>query len=803
MRAWFMLLLLSSLVSAGAQDYFTSPEQGFRIQTPGPPWTLVERSPAPDTRYTVEFVRAGGLGHTAVTVYVADLPTPLDSEQACDGAEARARGNPLVSELERGRGTLAGEPAPWLRFTYQADLPYTVRILYRVHGDALYALQGAAPAAAYAEVEAELAGFIAGFELLASSDEGARKDGELLARLAARCGSELDFARDWAEASARAAEQSKTVWVVVERYRGIVLEPYAHSTMFMDSDIVALVRERFVPLHLTEASGAPFEDPARYGLGPSTFGQGLLFTDAAGDVLELGASLDPFHAYEVARELLREHPGAPARDGGDVAELLRRGDLPQAEALLKTPRSAPEWLQRAELLRLQRKGPQALEALSRARAAGADGLEPAIELLEGQLRLRMGEFAAAALLLEGRTEPEAVFWRLLARGMQVGLEPLRAEMLELARAFPDDRWTWRAAAMFCGQGMATGIDRATWHAEERLEGARVIELAPLSDAARAERDALDFLLRTQLPDGSWPVPIALSDPEGPAAVATAALAGSALIPHRRRAEVGAALERALEFVLAHPPREPSALLFDYGIWAQSFALRFLAECAKARVGEEARLLAALEELVAALARGRLHDGGWAYFRAAGSEGAAISFVSAATLCALLDARAAGVQVDQDLIDAAAELVAAARRAPGEYDYFGAQPAGPSAAAEAAFRGPLCALALLRAGRGGVEELRAALELYLAQRAHGLRERGKALCHTSPAGLASYYLIFGCAFAAEALEHLPRRERARFRAALLEDVLDLRTGDGAFCDNPAIGRHYGAALALRALRILRP
>jgi hypothetical protein len=86
--------------------------------------------------------------------------------------------------------------------------------------------------------------------------------------------------------------------------------------------------------------------------------------------------------------------------------------------------------------------------------------------------------------------------------------------------------------------------------------------------------------------------------------------------------------------------------------------------------------------------------------------------------------------------------------------------------------------------------------------HTRAEIGKVLCHTSPEGLASYYLLFGYLHAAEAVCELPRAERAKIRAALLEDVLATRTKDGGFCDNPVEGRPCGAAMALETIRLLR-
>src|SRR5574342_681442 len=55
------------------------------------------------------------------------------------------------------------------------------------------------------------------------------------------------------------------------------------------------------------------------------------------------------------------------------------------------------------------------------------------------------------------------------------------------------------------------------------------------------------------------------------------------------------------------------------------------------------------------------------------------------------------------------------------------------------------MALAHAGKGDVDGLRAALDLYLKHHEHVRQERGKVLCHTGPEGNASYYLLYGCAF----------------------------------------------------------
>ncbi|MEK7465778.1 MAG: hypothetical protein AAB074_00050 [Planctomycetota bacterium] len=799
-RAIFFALAL--LIPAGAEEAkdYLNEEHGFRIRKPGEEWEMAVGAPYPGTRFTLKTWRKGATGEESVTVFVADLQGVTEATAARDAAEKARKQDQRCSGIRRGSREVAGESAPWLAFEYESGgISYTLRQHYFVHHGSHFIVQCAAGAARFKELEGEFTAALESFAFIPLKDAEGAKVKALLKEVAGRCGSEIGWAKSWEEAASRAKKEDKLVVVVVEQYRGLNIERYAPSTLFMDTDVVALMKERFVAFQWNDRCGAPFEDPATYGLGPFTFGQGILFADSDGTVVANAVSYDPFYFDEFARGVLKERPGAPPEDAGNAEMLLRRGDLDATAALLLSPKTADEWRLKASLLRRQRKGDDALRAVGEARARGAKG----IDVDEAVIRIRMGKFAEAERLLAGNAEPEAVFWHALAKGMQQGLEPVRAEVEALVARRADDRWAWRAAAMMCGQGMGSGLDRAAWHEEARLAGCMTSPPEPVAEADRAERDGIEFLVRTQLRDGSWPSPHSLADPKSAPGVAIAAIAGSALLPHQADKKAEAAVRSALKFVLENPLETHPDRLFDYTIWGQIFSLRFLAECAAAKFGDHEEIVEAMDDIVGELRKGRFSDGGWAYFKAEGSEGASIGFVTAAALCALRDAKAAGADVPAKLLEKAAEYVASTKQKDGAFAYFSA--AGPNQAgreAEAALRSPLYAMALKREGKCDVPGVCESLDLYLKFREHNRRERGKNLCHTSPEGLASYYLIFGYAFAAEALSEIPAGARAKYRDALLEDVLAMRTADGGFCDNPSIGRHYGAAMALRALRLAK-
>ena len=121
--------------------------------------------------------------------------------------------------------------------------------------------------------------------------------------------------------------------------------------------------------------------------------------------------------------------------------------------------------------------------------------------------------------------------------------------------------------------------------------------------------------------------------------------------------------------------------------------------------------------------------------------------------------------------------------------------------EAAGRGPVCALALLRGGAGTKDELRVSLQTFDEQRATLAREWGKDVCHTGKEGQGAHYLFYDWAFAAAAVRELPGSERSRWRKPLLTDILAVHDAEGGFADMPSLGRAYGTAMALMALRDL--
>lgn len=794
-QASALLLALAPLGRAQGAREHVEPELGYRIQAPPVPWALGRIENPPGVSHTLKISRADEHGEASLTVYVLDQNPGADAVAAATLAERRYASDRGCTKVARLGNRV--------RFDYGPETGrYSVSQRYHAHHGHLYVVQCAAPAARFDAELIELAAIEATFAFVDIADPAAAERAALHRRLAARCGSEVAWAADWPAAARRAAAEGRLVIVLVERYRGVpVGQTVARSTAFVDPEVVELVRERFVAYEWRDPSGAPFEDPAVYGLGGSTFGHGVLFVRPNGTVAGECVSFVPGAVYHRALEVLAAESAGASTGSLDAATCLRRGELARCDELLRAPATPAEWRLKGALLARQRRGEEALAAY--ARADGDTAVESAA-ILSRLGRYYDAEERIRATATSPDAPPAARFVFAIARAMRLGLEPIQPELAALCKDHPDSPWAWRAAAMLVGTGILSGLDPIAWLDPAVLAAGTPSAPEPLAtaDVARAEREAISFLLATQAPRGTWPLPmVSLVTADGPAAVAAAAIGATALLPHRARPEVRAAIDRALAYVLTvvlGPPATPSAHLFDYAVWAEIFGLRFLARCHREGVGDRPRLEAAMALLVGRLRVGRQAGGGWSYVRYPGVTDNSIGFVTAAAMRALEEAKAAGAVVEEDLLSRAAGVLVRLRRASGAFGYMALTgPGSDDAQAEAALRSPLYAHALQDAGAGDVDGIRRALDVYLAHRLHVRRERGKGLCHTGPEGHASYYLLYGYAFAAEAVRALPVAERARYCAALTEDVLYLRCADGGFCDNAAMGRSYGAAQALIA------
>lgn len=630
---------------------------------------------------------------------------------------------------------------------------------------------------------------------------------ERLEQLAARCGSEIEWAEDWETAASRAKARSSPILVLYENYAALDLPNTAASGPFMDPDFVALVRERFVALRLAVGGDAPFRAPEVYGMGPHSWGTAFLFVDASGRVLRETSVDEPTFLGDLAREVL----GRP-------------------EVLPKDDATAAGHRSRAAFHRRHREGEKALEELRAARRIGDESVDRECDADEAVILMRLGRHEEAHAAFERIAAsdppsprlPEALFWLGTYEVLANSGEGPRPSWQRLAREHEDDPWAWKAAANLLDAGaMIHGAERLDWPEPRVLASVRPPgrKALPLSELDRAEATAVTFLVDTQQADGSWIVPAdAFAVAHDLYTPAVTAICAASLIPVATSpgpAKQGAssalskALRRSFDLLSDGSLDGGTDLVGAYSIWGRTYVLSLLGSCSRTKVGDADELGEAMCALLLSIEKSQHAKGGWPYIFFPGDPTGAefdpsTSFLAAGVLSVLLDARDSGAKVPQSVLDGALGFLESTRQEDGSYRYLSDVPNElvEGSYPEAAGRGPACALALQRGGRGKPEWVSAALAQFLAHRPGFRREWHKELCHTSPEGFGSHYLFFDYLFAAKAARSLPKAERERARLAILEDVLGERFADGSFEDIPSLGRAYGTAMAVMIFRELR-
>ncbi|MBC8327583.1 MAG: hypothetical protein H8E31_02440 [Planctomycetes bacterium] len=794
------------------------PAAGFAIDAPGAGWSLQETGDPDGGGYTLVLSAPESGGLAALTVRVSPNGPPEDPAAYRDAVLASIEGQAQYHDVEEVVRSVAGREAPGFALdTDSAGVRYRVRQYTLAEQGYRYTVQGHAPAGTFAEHEAAFARALDSFRFLPLSGEPA--DRRKLQRLASRCGSEWDWAPDWKTAAARARAEGKLVLLYARFYPGFDMSDSVISGPLMDPDIVALGQEHFVPLRLTRQTEAPFRSAEVYGMGGSTFGQGVLVADADGDILAEDSLLQSLTLYAA---LLRGlEAGGVAFDDG----------RPEGEG-------AAAALARAKWHRRQLDSAAAFTEIHAALAAAdAAGLAPDAPLrdelaltqatvLIGSGQVERAEQRLRAWLEERPGSPQVPEARFLLGGCRFHFEDLegsKMEWLGLAEEYPDSRWAWQAAALLQSTffEQALGADLA-WEDPARIArfGWRPAQPLAVAAAARAEADALAWLLADQLSDGSWIGPSALSrirrETDDVFTVAHTALAGSALLPHREDAAVAGAVDRALAFLFASRERErqhePQVFYMDYTPWSRAASIDFLVDCLDAGVGDAAALRALAAELVSDLVGKQKPGGGWSYYLSGSIEGAArpapqsISFTTAAVVIALLRAEGAGIEVPAAVRRAGLQCLEDMRNPNGTFEYMTSPGQPPREVGNgrpgAAGRGPVCATALVLGEREELDDLRERLDIAMEHLEELSREQGKGLMHAGAEAQGSHYLMFDYATCAKAVAMLPKRERAKYRRPLLEVTLQARNADGSYTDNPIIGAAAGTALALIAFERLR-
>lgn len=800
---------LSSIASTQEATRYESEEFGFRLERPAE-WIAHAAKDQGEARFILSLLPRGSLGNPSFVVYVYDRKPEGSGSTLASVADAAAKKleSAGVRDLERGDSTLGEHEVLWLRGRKDDERlgAYVVEYRFLASAPSIYALQLAAPPEDGA-ARATLDRIAVSFELFPPKSAARDPDRERLLELAARCGSEIEWATDWESAAKSARAQSKPILVLYENYKALDLPHTAASGPFMDPDLVALVRERFVALRLAVGVDAPFRDPEVFGIGPHAWGTAFLFVDDSGRVLRETSVRDPTFLADLAREVLGSADKLPRDDSTAAGHRLR-----------------------AAFRRRHREGEGALEELRAARRTGDETVDRECDADEAVILMRLGRHAEARAAFEqiAASDPpspraaEAMFWLGAYEVLADSGKGPRTSWNRLVDEREDDRWAWKAAANLLDAGaMIHGVEPLDWPEQEVLESATPPGRKPLPPSAldRAEATAVAFLVDTQRDDGSWIVP---ADAFGvghslytPAvtAICAASLVPTASSPGPAQQGATSALSKALRHALDLRAKGSldagKDLAGVYSIWGRTYVLSLLASTTRAKIGDAEEIDEAMSALLASIEGSQHVNGGWPYVFLPGDTSGesfdpSASFLTAGVVSVLLEAREVGAKVSPLVLDRALDFLASLRQSDGSYRYMRDLPNARVGDdfPEAAGRGPACAFALHRGGRAELDRVRSALAQFLAHRPGFRKEWHKALCHTAPEGFGSHYLFFDYLFAARAARLLPRSERERARIAILEDVLAERFADGSFEDIPLLGRAYGTAMAVMILHELR-
>jgi hypothetical protein len=625
---------------------------------------------------------------------------------------------------------------------------------------------------------------------------------------------------DWAgsidEALERARDLGRPVLALVSGdFSGSAINEHERlllATALSDPWTIELVAARFIPVRVRVNPGAVAlalageengSDPL-LSLGTKLAAAkppALVIATGAGEHVATLASIGSFDDRDI-RGFLREALGSappPTEIAGNMRALLEGGWWKEAGLLASSLSDAKERLE-AELAIADRESDTArLESIEQ-------------ECDDPLLRERALAALRIANLRAGRTR---------------GNEPLdRSNLLASFNGGDLRAGYWRAAEeerrgeVGAGAGGLRSIaeqdPESPWARKARIRLAfpdlvrmyePVVHLGPfdVADESALRTHAVDFLLATQLPSGSWPIADVLVE-EYRAGVAS--LCAQALLRcGGERAK--AALARADAWLAEHVAHADPASLNSFGA---TYWLDYQLARRELGRGTAEELQAAVDLLLG----GQMANGAWSYSKAWGeswtggfagwpatNRGRAHSMNTGIALEALGRAMDAGAKVGYEPLTRAVEALRAMRRDVAAYTYTWPDPDIYGTQDASIARAPACELALWRQDEVPDADLATSIERFLHWRGEldvGVKLTGSWL---PPHAYSAYFYYFAYYHAARAILALEHASRASELALLRADVLAHVDSDGTWTDFTSVGKPYGTAMALLVLELTRP
>jgi len=279
-------------------------------------------------------------------------------------------------------------------------------------------------------------------------------------------------------------------------------------------------------------------------------------------------------------------------------------------------------------------------------------------------------------------------------------------------------------------------------------------------------------------------------------------------------ERNAALIRAVEFVVQSPDEplmsfDPAVYRGGYDVrnWGHCYGLRFLLRAKSTlKLSPELTLKVdrAMQFFLEALKKTEIPTvGGWQYARKSGIENVSdmSPFMTAPCLEALLEAKAAGLEISPELLERTCAALELCRGASGYVAYGTAKPIRDQEQQIPGAMGRMCAteVALAKAGKQDNARLRFAVEAFFKHWEELEKRRKKQGTHLAPYGVAPYYFYYAHLYAAEAIALLPAAEQPELAERFLATLLKSRDTDGTWNDRVfPRSAAYSSAMSVLAL-----
>lgn len=730
-----LLLALLSLTftwvaPAAAQGEVVAPDAGFSLTIDVEGWE--HTSQETDGRLSVLAAgppALGGLVQLSIQVTGSQEEGPDASLAAINALRDQVANAPQIELGEALELSIDGETAHGI-VVKQSDSGVDFRVhLCFLHANGFqYRIQFHAPDENFDEHWPNAQQVLESFQLI-EVDEATAKQ-QSLAQLAAHCGSLVNWAPHWKDAAARSKAEGKLIVVAIHSIPGFNLGDPLMQGPFSDPEVITLMNNRFVGFVWQRGKDAPFVDPEVFGLGPATFGSGLLIVKPDGEVVRQVYLPNGLFVAEALRSVIAGLPSGsamPVPTDQPHADRLRfaldNGMMEMASELaVPLPRSGtietPELsVQRTRYYRITRQAKLGIAAAQRAlnfKPAAPLQVALMLELIRlhtgsGQVDQAMDVATELGELLANKSAETSISDAdqaefMLQRLSLTWANGNKEEAIEIARklcdTLPEQPQAWVSAAALTGPAfkMETTPDLG-WPDDYAFEATQIPTAAAPVDALETEAaldEAVAWLISAQSEEGHWRTPHGIGESQkapDPVTMASQVIAIKALLDYAAASDdlehaelCRMAAMRGLDRYLANRelgrehPREVAYM--DYTCWGSSYGvygmvsvLRHFDEGhinpSRHQLG---KIRGELRYLVDDLVRIQQQNGGWSYYLSGevGGEAtvAAMSFTTATVLMALEDAKPFfDVAIDPTVLERGYDCLESMRGTNAAFEYM--------------------------------------------------------------------------------------------------------------------------------------